>query len=92
MEIGELFHGGGYDQSARINFADEDGYVLVMHNNSSHFIVATRDESIEIANDYMFVQSFDYSKATSVDEDGFSEVRFQYRRALGKAVQVALER
>lgn len=43
MTKGDVFKIDGYDLQATINYAEDAGQVLVMHNNSSHVLVATRD-------------------------------------------------
>lgn len=92
MEVGEKFDIDGYVVSAKIGYNSDMGEVLVVHNESSHFLVATRDirdgEPDPLST---FVESFRYDAGHKSAEDD-DEVTFQYGRALRKAVQIALQR
>jgi len=43
MKVGEKFDIKGYELEATMFYAEEAGVVVVVHNNSSHYLIASRD-------------------------------------------------
>jgi len=86
---GERYDTKGYQLVAVIDNAEEDGGVIVCHNNSSHYLVFTRghDEMLDDELRYgVFEQSWSYFKATE------EECRSIYREVLEFAVALAVSR
>lgn len=61
MNPGDEIKVAGYHIAATIEFCEEPGEAIVMHNHSSHFIVAVRLPEDETAS---FVKAFPYNEDT----------------------------
>lgn len=80
MESGETFKTDGYERMAEALFLDGGGIVVVLGNNSTHFLVATHEvDDREVAK---LVESFPYG----------SNYEPAYRRALERMVAEAMMR
>jgi len=88
MDIGERFHFKGYTPMAYLQHAVTGEVIVVMHNCSSHILVAKTDaaaiEMVDEETHAVLIASFDYQR---VPEHRLSEV---YARALAEAVAQVL--
>lgn len=89
-KTGDRFDYSGYELMARIAYGEGDGYVLVMHNNSSHVLVAVagHDESVDARDSMQYavlVASFPYF----MEEEDW---KVAYRYALMMAMKEAIKR
>src|SRR5580765_5152646 len=99
MKLGDLMNIQGFELVAKIDFASGEGQVVVMHNNSTHFLVASITDNdgewkkYKPDHQYRFEGSFDYGTpcARVDDEDQLQfEIKYQYRRALGQALAIVI--
>lgn len=58
MNAGDMFRVKGYDVLATANYAETGGQVIVLNNNSTHYLVAVRPNSDE--EQAQFESSFSY--------------------------------
>lgn len=80
MEAGDTFRVGGYEIVAEAQMVDSPGKALVMHNNSTHYLIATQhEEEIHTATLHASIR---YG-------EGFRE---EYRLALRIMTNLAMER
>jgi len=82
MEIGTIFDVGRYDVVASAQYAETSGWVVVLNNNSTHYLVATKFS--EEAPDGQLEGSYQYL--------GDHDVRNAYRFALHHMARLAMER
>lgn len=83
MILGERFNITGYELTASIHYAEGAGRMLVMHNNSSHVLVASQghDEAIDDNRWAVLETAYPY-----YDNDYAVAYRYALRRATDLAV------
>lgn len=91
MKVGDDIDIEDYDELAVIEFKSGEGYVLVLCNNSSHFLVATRHSDDGRTFKHQLVREFSYADAICT-EQGQEETGFQYELAVKLATSTALAR
>ena len=96
MNRGDKFNVAGYDVTASIQVVHgsgnpEEGEILVLNNNSTHYLVAAREPGKPYA---YLVLSYRYDDAGGeLDEAEYEEVaKLAYEAALDHAVELAKSR
>ncbi len=83
MNPGDLFDPSGYEVVAVARYAESLGEVLVMHNNSTHILLAIRPYDGELA---QLERSWSYA------EPGAMPFKERYRYALSQMIGLAVSR
>lgn len=81
---GDEIHSDGFDVVAQLDFAEGDGQVLVVHNNSTHLLVIIQPTKNAVYQ--YFEAAYPYYK-----EDGL-DYATAYELALNLAVELAVQR
>ncbi len=83
MKVGDTFDMRGYENVATLAYAEDPGYVYVMHNNSSYVLVASQgpdSTTVVLQASFMYVP------------EGFLDYQGAYRAALLVAMELACQR
>ena len=83
LKTGQIINPRGYDEMAHINYGEGDGYVLVTHNNSTHYVIFSHDNDIHKEDEARFEMSVRY---------GENDAPAKYNRALELACYIATRR
>lgn len=83
LKPGQILDPKGYDEMARIQYYDGDGYILVTHNNSTHYVIFSHDNDIHTEHEARFEMSISY---------GENDAQDKYQRALELAGYIAMRR
>lgn len=96
LRVGDKVDPEGYHLMAKISYSGGGGYVLVVHNHSTHYLILSHDPELHEEGETRFEMSVRYSSMVGHDPEpepvGFDILQDKYEKTLAAACLIAVNR